>query len=63
VSGKGKASSEVERLAWRLGAFPVYVPESSDWLEKQIRLRLEDGLPLAMVDGSLASTSQLSGAK
>jgi len=63
VAGEGAASKDVERFAWRLGGYPIYVPECGDWLSHRIRKAVEDGTSLVMVDGSLATTSQLSGAK
>lgn len=63
VAGTGNASPAVERYAWRLGGYPIYVPECSDWLTHRIRQAIEHGLDLVLVDSSLASTEQLSGAK
>lgn len=63
VAGDGAASKEVERFAWRLGGYPIYVPECSDWLTHRIRKALDEGTDLVMVDSALATTSQLSGAK
>lgn len=63
VSGDGPASKEVERYAWRLGGYPIYVPECSEWLSIRIRRAVESGTDLVMVDSSLASTEQLSGSK
>jgi hypothetical protein len=63
VAGNSSASSEVERFAWRLGGYCVYVPECSEWLTARIRQDLAAGTDLAMVDSSLAKTEQLSGAK
>jgi hypothetical protein len=63
VAGAGSASFSVERLAWRLGGYCVYVPESSVWLTARIRQDLAAGTDLVMVDSSLAKTEQLSGAK
>lgn len=63
VSGTGRASKEVEHYAWRLGGYPIYVPECSDWLSHRIREAVAAGTDLVMVDSALASTEQLSGAK
>lgn len=63
VAGSGSASKEVEHYAWRLGGYPIYVPECSDWLTHRIREAIESGAELVMVDASLATTEQLSGAK
>jgi len=63
VSGEGKPSAEVERYAARIGAYCVCVPEASEWLTRQVRDRVETGMPLVMVDSALASTKQLSGSK
>jgi hypothetical protein len=63
VAGEGSASKAVERFAWRLGGYPIYVPECSDWLTHRIREAVENGTDLVMVDSSLASTEQLSGSK
>jgi hypothetical protein len=62
VAGDGAASKEVERFAWRLGGYPIYVPECSDWLSHRIRKALDEGVDLVMVDSALASTNQYSGA-
>jgi len=63
VAGTGKASKEVEHYAWRLGGYPIYVPECSDWLAHRIRDAIDNGKDLVMVDSALASTNQFSGAK
>ncbi len=63
VAGESAASKEVERFAWRLGGYPIYVPECSEWLEHRIRKALANGEDLVMVDSALAGTNQFSGAK
>lgn len=63
VAGEDKVSGEVERFAARLGAFPVCVPEASEWLTQQVRARIKAGISFVMVDAALATTKQLSGAK
>ena len=63
VAGNSSASSTVERYAWRLGGYCVYVPECSDWLTNKIRMAIAAGDDLVMVDSSLAKTEQLSGSK
>jgi len=63
VSGTGSASAAVERYAWRLGGYPIYVPECSDWLSHRIRQAVDAGTDLVLVDSALATTSQMSGAK
>lgn len=63
VAGEGRVPAEVERFAASRGAFPVCVPEASTWLTAEIRRRLADEVPFVMVDGTLATTKQLSGAR
>lgn len=63
VAGDSAASKEAERFAWRLGGYPIYVPECSDWLAHRIRDAIDNGKDLVMVDSALASTNQFSGAK
>jgi hypothetical protein len=63
VAGEAAASKEVERFAWRLGGYPIYVPECGEWLEHRIRDAIANGKDLVMVDSALASTNQYSGAK
>lgn len=63
VAGEGSPSKQVEAFAARLGAYCVCIPEASEWLTRQIRQRLEENLPLVMVDAALATTNQYSGAK
>lgn len=63
VAGSGSASATAERYAWRLGGYPIYVPECSDWLTHRVREAIESGTDLVLVDSALAATNQFSGAK
>lgn len=63
VSGDGAPSKEVERFAVKLGAFPVCIPEASEWLTNRVRQSMELGLEFVMVDAALAGTNSYSGAK
>lgn len=62
-AGKGSASAAEERYAWRLGGYVIYVPECSDWLTHRVREAVDAGTDLVLVDSSLATTNQLSGAR
>lgn len=63
VAGTATPSKEIERFAARMGAYPVCIPEAGEWLTSQIRTRLDLNLSMVLVDSTLATTEQLSGAR
>ena len=59
VAGKAAASKAIELFAWRLGGYPIYVPECTDWLNHRVRKALDNDEDLIMVDGALATTGKV----